>query len=90
MKMKLTDGKRTVEITIRRWNGSGWDPDWSVDYFNGSALPYDLETDTYTVPDVQYCIDMANSTEEEGARCCHDWDGNPYPDEDMCVEVVEL
>lgn len=25
--MKLTDGKKTVEIKIQRWNGSGYDPD---------------------------------------------------------------
>lgn len=50
--MKLTDGKKTVEIKIQRWNGSGYDPDWSADYFNAGSLPYDEETDTYTVEDV--------------------------------------
>ena len=90
MKMKMTDGKRTVEINIRRWNGSGYDPDWSEDYFNASSLPLDEETGIYTVPDVQYCIDMANSTDGEGACVRFDIDGNPEPDEDMCVEVEEL
>ena len=28
-KMKITDGKKTVEIKIQRWNGSGYDPDWN-------------------------------------------------------------
>lgn len=88
--MKMTDGKRTVDITIRHWNGSGFDPEWSNDYFNKSGLPYDAETDTYTVPDVQYCIDMAKSTDGEGACVRFDLDGNPEPDEDMCVDVEEL
>lgn len=38
--MKITDGKKTVEIRIQRWNGSGYDPDWSTDYFDAGTLPY--------------------------------------------------
>lgn len=89
--MKLTDGKRTVEITIRRWNGSGYDPDWSMDYFCAGSLPYNEEKDAYIVDDVQYCIDMANSTDPEGA-CggVEDEDGNCVADENMCVDVEEL
>lgn len=78
--MKFTDGKRTVEITIRRWNGSSYGPDWSGEYFS-DADNYDRGTDTYTVPDVDYCIEMARSTDEEGA--C-------FGDPDMCVFVDEL
>ena len=59
--MKMTDGKRTIEILIHRWNGSGYDPDFSADYFDAGGLPYDEETDTYTVEDVDYCIDMAEN-----------------------------
>lgn len=86
----ITDEKRTVEITIQRWNGSGYDPDWSQDYFNAGSLPYDEEKGAYIVPDVQYCIDMANDTGEEGARCRYDENGDLVPDEDMCVFVNEL
>ena len=45
--MKLTDGKKTVEIKIQRWNGTSYDPDWSNDFFEAGNLPYDEETDTY-------------------------------------------
>ena len=65
--MKLTDGKKTVEIKIQRWNGSGYDPDWSADYFAAGSLPYNVETDTYTVEDVDYCIETANEASEDGA-----------------------
>ena len=88
--MKLTDGKKTVEITIRRWDGNQWGEDWSRDYFS-DANDYDEETDTYTVPDVDYCIDMANSTDQEGARCKYDLEADGYvEDEDMGVWVEEL
>ena len=89
--MKLTDGKRTVEITIHRWNGSGYDPDWSQDYFGAGVLHYNEEKDAYCVDDVQYCIDMANGTDPEGA--CYggeDEEGNYIADEEMCVDVEEL
>jgi hypothetical protein len=56
--MRITDGKRTVNIEMKRWNGSGFDPDFSLDFFEAGGLPYNEETDTYTVKDVDYCIDM--------------------------------
>lgn len=88
--MKMTDGKRTVEINIMTRNGTGYGPDWSAEYFNAVMLPYDEETDTYTVQDVQYCIDMAEDTGEEGARCKYNDDGEIVPDDDVTVFVTEL
>lgn len=58
--MKLTDGKRTVEITMQEWDGSQWGPDWSLDFFEAGNLEYNEETNTYTVEDVDYCIEQAN------------------------------
>ena len=57
--MKITDGKKTVEIRMMTWQGSGYSPDWSLDFFCAGSLPYDDETDTYTVEDVDYCIEQA-------------------------------
>ena len=88
--MKLTDGKKTAEINIQRWNGSGDDPDWSADYFNAGSLPYDEETDTYTVENVDYCIETANKTNEDGACGKYDENGDLVRDEDMFVFVEEL
>lgn len=89
--MKITDGKKTVEIRIQRWNGSGYDPDWSIDYFTAGALPYNEDTDTYTVDNVDYCIDAANSADEDGACCKYDSESGEFVrDEDMCVFVTEL
>lgn len=80
--MKITDGKKTVEIRIQKWNGSGYDPDWSNDYFTAGSLPYDEETDTYAVDDVDYCIDMAKSELAE--------EDSEFYDEDMTVFVNEI
>ena len=63
--MKITDGKRTVEIRMVIWQGTGYSPDWSNDFFEAGLLPYDAEADAYTVPDVEYCIDMAQEWERE-------------------------
>lgn len=30
--MKITDGKRTVEINIMTWNGTGYGPDWAGEW----------------------------------------------------------
>lgn len=84
--MKITDGTKTVEIRIQKWNGSGYDPDWSADFFEAGCLPYDEETDTYTVDDVDYCIDMAQTE----ARMTVNEDGEDVVDEDMMVFVEEL
>lgn len=63
--MKITDGKRTVEIRMMIWQETGFSPDWSNDYFGTGQLPYDDETKVYTVQDVEYCIDAAREWESE-------------------------
>lgn len=77
--MKITDGKKTVEIRVQYWNGSGYGPDCSKGYFAAGTLPYNEVTDTYTVDSVDHCIDMANAASCEFVR-----------DYDMCVFVTEL
>lgn len=88
--MKLTDGKKTVEIRIQHWNGSSYDPDWSADYFNAGSLPYDEDADASIVEDVDYCIEMANSADEDGACGMYNEDGDIVRNEDMFVFVEEL
>lgn len=62
--MKITDGKKTVSIRMMVWEGSGYSPDWSQDFFEAGSLPYNEDTDTYTVDDVDYCIDQAMEWKE--------------------------
>ena len=88
--MTITDNTKTVKISIRRWNGSNYGEDFAADYFEAAALPYDASTDAYIVPDVDYCIDMANSTDPEGARTMCDEYGDIVPDEAVTVFVEDV
>lgn len=65
--MKMTDGKKTVEITMKVWNdfNTGYSPDWSDDFFNAGILPYDEDEDFFIVDDVDYCIEQAEEWEAE-------------------------
>lgn len=71
--------KKTAEIRVQYWNGSGYGPDCSKGYFGAGTLPYNEEADTYTVDAVDHCIDMANAASCDFVRDC-----------DMCVFVTEL
>lgn len=58
----LTDGKKTVEITMKTWDGSQWGVDWSNDFFEIGSLPaVELEdgTTAHKVEDVDYCMETA-------------------------------
>lgn len=65
--MKMTDGKKTVEITMKVWNdfNTGYSPNWSNDFFNAGILPYDEDEDFFIVDDVDYCIEQAEEWEAE-------------------------
>jgi len=67
--MRLTDKKRVVDVEIREWDPSryGYGPDWAEDFFDAATLPYNDELDAYEVKDVDYCIHMALSEDDEGA-----------------------
>jgi hypothetical protein len=57
--MKITDGKKTVDIKLVIWEGTQYSPEWTADFLDAGGLPYDEETETYTVQDVDYVIDQA-------------------------------
>lgn len=71
---RLTDGKKTVEITIHEWTGKGWTPDWSNDFFVVATLPYDAEKEAYIVDDVDWCIDQAMDWEQAAGDFYYDTD----------------
>ena len=83
--MKITDGKKTVEIKMMIWEGAGYSSDWSNDFFNAGSLPYDDEKDTYIVKDVDYCIDQANDWQDSKG----DFSGD-VPNENNTVFVNEI
>ena len=83
--MKFTDGKRTVEIEMQNWTGNGYTPDWSIDFFNAGSLPYDEESDTYKVDDVDYCIEQATDWENSEGDFADD-----EKDDNRTVFVTEI
>lgn len=83
--MKITDGKKTVEIRMMVWEGSGYSPDWSADFFDAGGLPYDDEKDVYTVDDVDYCIEQAMEWKETNEGFMGE-----IKTEDNCVWVDEI
>lgn len=82
--MKITDGTKTAEVVIHRWNGIGYEPDWAEDYFDSAT--YNRETGFYEVDDVDYCIDTALYDEEIGARMSYDENGDLVFDNDIIVD----
>lgn len=61
---RLTDGTKTVAITINTWTGTEYTPDQSAEFFEIGGLENvfveNLGVDAYRVDDVDYCIDYAN------------------------------
>lgn len=83
--MKLTDGKRTVEIIMMEWSGKRWAPDWSMDFFDTGKLADD-ETGAYTVEDVYYCIEQAMDWKYNRGDCADEGYVDP---EDRLVVIRE-
>ena len=83
--MKITDGKKTVDIRMMVWDGNGYSPDWSLDFFDAGGLPYDDEKDVYTVDDVDYCIEQAMEWKETNEGFMGE-----IKTEDNCVWVDEI
>lgn len=85
--MKITDGKKIAEITMQEWDGSQWGLDWSLDFFEAGKLPYNEETDTYTVENVDYCIEQAVDWKYNRGDCAEEWCVDP---EDRLVKVTVI
>lgn len=57
--MLLTDGKRTVKITMQVEKRGRLLPDFSEDFFEAGLLMRNSNTGAYYVDDLEYCIDQA-------------------------------
>lgn len=56
---RLKDKTRTVEIEMKLWQGNGYSPDFSADFFEVGSLEYDANEDAYMVDDCEYCVEQA-------------------------------
>ena len=87
---RFTDGTRTVEITMKVWHDGQYSPDWEADFFDVGSLPYDEDTDTYTVQDVDYLIDQAMDWQQGTGDYQDDLEGQPgHNPDDRYVDVTE-
>lgn len=79
--MKMTDGKRTIEITIRTWDEEcqQYGEDWAAEWFCDAK--FDRERGLYIVDDVEYCIEQADDSSDEDC---------PAHDENVSIEVFDL
>lgn len=88
---KFTDGKVTKGITLKVWQDGQWSPSFESDFFDVGGLPYDEETDTYTVDDVDYLIDQANDWKEGVGDYVDDFEGEPgHTPEDRGVFIEDV
>lgn len=84
--MKMTDGKKLVEVTMKIWNGSGYGPDWANEFFETAGLEFDGEVDAFMVNDVDYCIEQM----EDWKNCANDYIDDEDPDGNRYVDTVML
>lgn len=63
--MKLTDGKKTVEIKMYYYDGKSGSlgADWSGEILYDGRMEIDEEAEAYVVDDVDYCVDYAEDWE---------------------------
>lgn len=79
---RLYDGKKIAEITMNTWTGNGYTTDFSLDFFEVGALPYDEKREAYVVDDVDYCIEMAEDWKNSKGDFVND-----EPDENRNVDA---
>lgn len=83
--MKLTDGKKTVEIEMYDWDFfAKREYEFSADFFTG--LSKQDESGAYIVDDVDYCIDYARDWENQRGDFC----GESEESESRTVVVTYL
>lgn len=65
--MKITDGKRTVEVLMKEWSPveQGYLPDVTSDLLIDSSSVYDAINEVWTVPSVQDVLDYCQEWENE-------------------------
>lgn len=88
---KFTDGTITKCITMKVWMDGQWSPSFEADFFEVRGLPYDEESDTYKVDDVEYLIEQANDWKHGIGDYQDDAEGQPgHTPEDRGVLIEDV
>lgn len=83
---KFFDGKNILEITIQEWNGSGYTPDWSADFFEAGRFTFNDSIDAHVITlddSLEYMIEYA----EDWENCRGDFYEDEAPDGDRHVSA---
>lgn len=74
--MKMTDGEKTIEITMKVWNDflDSYGFDFSYDFFDAGVLSLTDDQGAYIVGDVDYCLCAALEWEAENEDNQVFWD----------------
>ena len=88
---RLTDGKKTIEIVMKVWEGHDYSPEWDYDFFETGRLPRDEQKDAYIVPNVDYCVEQAEDWKYGRGDFLDDYEGTPgHNPDDRYVDVAEV
>lgn len=84
--MKITDGNKTINITMREWDRTGWGSDFANEFFADGHSVFDREREAYVVKDVAYCIEQAMDWKNGTGDYMEE---KSFDTEDRLVEVEE-
>ena len=56
---RFFDSEHFVEISMCTWQGNGFSPDFSADFYSVGGLQYDAEREAYRVDDISCLLDAA-------------------------------
>ena len=85
---RLTDGKKTVGITMQTWDGSEYAPDWSYDFYGAGNLNLDEKNEAYIGVNVDYCVEQAMDWQNGVGDFCDELDAD-IDDRAVYVEYEE-
>ncbi len=87
---RLTDGNRTVEISLMERIGSNWTPDFSAEFFEVGGLEENYDADAYIVDDVDYCIGQAYDWASGSGDFYDDSLEDSFSADNRLVDVTDL
>ena len=85
---RLHDGKKLLDIQMSVWDGSGWGPDWSNDFYavGDMGLEYDEDLQAYKVHNVYEALEEA----EDWMDNVNEYSDDTTPAEDKAVDWLIL
>lgn len=84
--MLITNGKKTVEVTLRTWDGNRYSQDYAVDIFVDDCMKYNVENDCYITYDMESFLMMIDDCINGNSSY---WDLEFSDDELITLDEVE-